>query len=88
MSFSNAIPLNRVTYSQSSEFSRDSGPRWTRRDGATGKQSKQSVNISPDTLFRLARHKLSKAVHQKLAYDQRGVLGHEANVGQLLSVKV
>lgn len=87
MSFSDAIPLNRVTYSQGSQFSMDSGARWARRENATGKESKQSVNISPDTLFRLARHKLSKAVHQKLAYDQRGILGREAKVGQLLSVK-
>lgn len=87
MSFDSAIPVNRVTYGRNVDF--DSGSRGgsaqQRRNGETGR--KQSVNISEDTLLKVARAKLNRMVDQRRGYDQRGLLAGESPVGSLLSAK-
>lgn len=84
MSFESAIPLNRIAYGGVEGFGlgeRDSA--FSQPHGT----AKQSVTISEDTLRRVARARLSRAVYQKLAYDQRGAVASEHPVGSLLSVK-
>ena len=84
MSFESAIPLNRFAYGAAADFGLgDPVPAPSQRRGV----GKQSVTISEETLRRVARARLSRAVYQKLAYDRRGAVPAEYPVGGLLSVK-
>lgn len=85
MSFESAIPLNRIAYGADAGF--DSSQRSAGMPRTRSASMKQSVNISEDTMMRLARAKLSRAVSQKLAYNQQGSLGSEYSVGGFLSAK-
>lgn len=84
MSFESAIPLNRLTYGGLADFDLGEQSPASSRRRIVGKQS---VTISEDTLRRVARARLSRAVYQKLAYDQRGAFATEYPVGGLLSAK-
>lgn len=88
MSFENAIPLNRVAYGRAAEFDLGAHERGGggRRSAPEG-QARQSVNISEDSMMRMARAKLSRMVSLRLGYDQRGAIASEAVVGSLLSAK-
>ncbi len=88
MSFDSAIPLNRVAYMQQSAPQYRSSDRGMQGDVDRRKNSRQRVNISQDTLIRIARSRLSRVVDQKLAYNSNGALGARGNlVGQMLSAK-
>lgn len=84
MSFSDAIPLNRIS---------DSETRYNssmKREGAGGgwsRENKQTVNISKKTAMKTAHSKLSSALMHKIAYDNAGQFGTSASVGQLFDVK-
>lgn len=87
MSFDSAIPLNRIAYGRNDSF--DQGARgraaYDRKDSSSS--SRQSVNISQDTLLKVARAKLNRMVDHRRGYDQRGAIAGEATVGSLLSAK-
>lgn len=87
MSFDTAIPVNRIAYGQSPRFDLQSEDRGMRQGSNGSRGAKQSVNISQDTLLRIAKARLSRAVHSKLAYNSAGRFDAEPLVGQLLSVK-
>ncbi|EDY84513.1 hypothetical protein VDG1235_4144 [Verrucomicrobiia bacterium DG1235] len=88
MSFESAIPLNRFAYGRDVDF--DLGSRGGSAHGRPSEEKaarKQSVNISEDTLLKVARAKLHRMVDQRLGYDQRGALAGDSVVGSLLSTK-
>lgn len=88
MSFEGAKPVNRVTYGRAAEF--DLGARQRGGNQASGgrwDESRQSVNISEDTLMRVARAKLSRMVSHRLGYGPQGALASEPTVGSALSTK-
>ena len=87
MSFDSAIPVNRDTYGRNADFDlgHRGGSARQRRDDESA--PRQSVNISEDTLLRVARAKLYRMVDQRRGYDQRGLLAGESYVGSLLSAK-
>ena len=88
MPFSDAIPLNSVAQSQPSRFDMGTEREGRRPTTGSSKAPRQAVNISQETLLRIARSKLSHAVHQKLAYGRDGTFGREETIGQFLSAKV
>lgn len=87
MSFDSAIPVNRVAYGRNDSFDQGSrgGSAQQRREGDS--KSRQTVNISQDTLLRVARAKLGRMVDQRKGYTPQGLLTGEASVGSLLSTK-
>ncbi len=85
MAFSNAIPLNRIAYGEAAGFSMKSRQQWQPRSGDGA--PRQSVNISEETMLKIARDKLSRAVGHKLSYNRSGAFAEERPVGQLLSAK-
>lgn len=87
MSFDSAIPVSRVAYGQSADFDRGSREDGAYRGSESSAKPRQSVNISQETLLKVARAKLGRMVNQKIGYDQRGLLGSESYVGSLLSTK-
>ena len=46
-----------------------------------------SVNISSDTVYKIARQKLSDAVEAKLSYNRLGVYESKRAAGQIFSAK-
>lgn len=87
MSFDSAIPLNRVAYGQPHRFDVKQDGRGAQQGPKGETKTRQSVNISEDTLMRQARSRLSRAVLQKFAYNRTGHFSGEPVVGQMLSVK-
>lgn len=87
MSFDSAIPVNRIAYGQAADF--DNGPREERtyRQNEERSTPKQSVNISQETMMKVARAKLGRMVNQKMGYNQHGALSPDSYVGSLLSAK-
>jgi|ETNmetMinimDraft_22_1059887.scaffolds.fasta_scaffold47091_1 hypothetical protein len=84
MAFSDAIPVHRK-------------PQGRARFGEAGRYGvvsnanpigRQSVNISRETLDRVAKAKLGGAISSKLGYNRFGSLGQVETVGQHLSTKV
>ncbi len=88
MSFDSAIPVNRVAYGRNESFGHESRGRGAYESGENSSRSRQSVNISPDTLLKVARAKLNRMVDHRRGYNQQGAIKGEASVGSLLSVKV
>ncbi|MDQ8183366.1 hypothetical protein [Pelagicoccus sp. SDUM812005] len=87
MSFDSAIPVNRVAYGRDESFARDSRGRSAYESPEERSRSRQSVNISQDTLLKVARAKLNRMVDHRRGYNQQGALMGEATVGSLLSAK-
>jgi hypothetical protein len=87
MSFDSAIPVNRIAYGRNDRFGQESGGSSAHPTRDNGSESRQSVNISQDTLLKVARAKLGRMVDHRAAYNQRGALAGEASVGSLLSAK-
>lgn len=88
MSFDSAVPINRVAQWEQSGSEYGSDRNSMQGEYGSRKGAKQRVNISHDTLVRMARSKLSSMVSQKLAYTRSGAIGNsEQTVGQLLSTK-
>lgn len=87
MSFDSAIPVNRVAYGRNDSFDQGSRGRGTheRREGTPN--SRQSVNISQDTLLKVARAKLNRMVDHKRGYGPQGAIAAEPTVGTLFSQK-
>ena len=83
MAFIDAIPVNRITQSQSSF---DTAAKRDRVRKEMSSKVKQSVNISRDTSMKIARQKLSNAVDAKLAYNRLGVYQDKKPSGLVLSV--
>ncbi|MBC2606810.1 hypothetical protein H5P27_12220 [Pelagicoccus albus] len=79
--------VNSITHGRASGFDQEAMGFGTRRDSNSESGTKQSVNISEETLLKAARAKLSRMVSQKRAYDQRGLLSPETQVGSLLSAR-
>lgn len=87
MSFDSAIPINRIAQWEQSAPEYGSDRNSMHEGSGSRKGAKQRVNISRDTLARMARSKLSTMVSQKLAYTRSGAIGGEQSVGQMLSTK-
>lgn len=87
MSFDSAIPVNRIAYGRTVDFDQGSRGGSAYQGQENRSRSRQSVNISADTLLKVARAKLNRMVDQKRGYDQRGSIAAEATVGSLLSTK-
>lgn len=87
MSFEDAVPVSRIAYGRDVDF--DLGSRAGGQRGAKdlGKERRQSVNISEDTLLRVARAKLGRMVDLRRGYNQSGAIEVGPAVGSLLSVK-
>ena len=49
--------------------------------------ARQSVNISPETMERVAKRKLASVVAGKVGYNRFGALGDSGTIGQHLSIK-
>ena len=85
MSFANAIPVNRVTSSSATyrpAYGANERPRsWSNKGSA------QSVNISEETLQRIAREKLAKAIKYKIGYTREGTFRMREPVGLKFSAK-
>ena len=84
MAFIDAVPVNRITQSQSSF---DTAAKRDRVRKEMSSRIKQSVNISRDTSLKIARQKLSAAVETKLAYNRLGVYQDKKPSGQILSTR-
>ncbi|MCH6257324.1 hypothetical protein MLD52_12260 [Puniceicoccaceae bacterium K14] len=84
MSFSDAIPLNRLSDSASSY---SSSVKRGSFDSEWSRETKQKVNISKKTAFKAAQSKLNNALMHKLAYGNSGKIGVEPTVGQLFEAK-
>lgn len=87
MSFDSAIPVNRVAYAQNDSFGQESRGHGAYQPREERSGSRQSVNISPDTLLKVARAKLGRMVDHRAAYNQKGAISNESSVGSLLSAK-
>lgn len=85
MAFTDAVKLNNVSrgHARYGYATPGARPQQERRSGS----SRQSVNISEETLLRLARQRLSRAVGSKLSYDRSGAFETEARVGSLLDAR-
>lgn len=87
MPFSDAIQLNRMT----STFTRfDASPRreFPLHSKVFSSKPKQSVNISKETMAKVAREKLGNALQVKLAYNRFGAMQSSVDrVGMQLSAK-
>ena len=85
MSFTASIPASRISVSNM-RFDASSQERRFKGDGsAQASSAKQTVNISQDTLLRLAKQKLSRAVGKKLTYNSDGYFAETRPVGAFLS---
>jgi len=75
----------------SGSFTRfDESPRkeFASRSRVFGTKAKQSVNISRETMTRVARERLGGALQMKLAYNRLGAMeSSTARIGSHLSVK-
>ncbi len=87
MSFDSAIPVNRVAYGRNDSFGQGASGGATYGNRGQSSSSRQSVNISQDTLLKVARAKLNRMVDHRRGYNQHGAIAGEASVGSLLSVK-
>lgn len=87
MSFDSAIPVNRVAYGRNDSFAQGARGDATYDRREQGSSSRQSVNISQDTLLKVARAKLHRMVDHRRGYNQQGAIAGEATVGSLLSAK-
>lgn len=87
MSFDSAIPVNRVAYGQTADFDRGSRKESAYRRSEGESKAKQSVNISQETMLKVARAKLGRMVSHKTGYNQHGVFSPASEVGTLLSTK-
>lgn len=87
MPFDSAIPLNRIAYGRTADFDGSTREESAYRKQEAEHKAKQSVNISHETMMKVARAKLGRMVSQRSAYDQRGALSTESSVGSLLSAK-
>lgn len=87
MSFEDAVPVSRIAYGRDVDF--DLGSRAGTGNGAKGrsKERRQSVNISEDTLLKVARTKLGRMVDIRRGYNQSGAIEVGPAVGSLLSAK-
>ncbi len=84
MAFTDAISVNSITYSNSSF---DATARKKRVFREWSQRVKMSVNISSDTVYKIARQKLSDAVQTKLTYNQMGAYEPKRVAGQIFSAK-
>lgn len=84
MAFTDAISVNRITHSNNSF---DAASRKKRAFREWSQRVKMSVNISSDTVYKIARQKLSDAVEAKLSYNRLGVYESKRSAGQIFSVK-
>ena len=87
MSFDSAIPVNRIAYGRNDSFDQGSRGRGAYGSKDESSWSRQSVNISQDTLLKVARAKLNRMVDQKRAYGPQGVIAMPQPVGSLFSAK-
>jgi len=87
MSFDSAIPVNRIAYGQAADFDQGSREERAYRQKEDHSAPRQSVNISQETMLKVARAKLGRMVNQKMGYNQQGALSAEPSVGSLLSAK-
>ncbi|OUW17016.1 MAG: hypothetical protein CBD18_05755 [Opitutales bacterium TMED158] len=83
MSFTDAIPVQsrsqgRPRFGEAGRYGLDSN---------AGNVGRQTVNISRETMDRVARAKLGGALSSKLAYNRSGSLGQVETIGQHLSTK-
>ncbi|WP_309016867.1 hypothetical protein [Pelagicoccus sp. SDUM812003] len=78
--------MNRFAYPQSSggESVAASQPPKSNRVSAS---PRQSVNISEETMMRLARSKLARAMTRKLAYNQQGAIESRLPAGSQFSAR-
>ncbi len=87
MSFDSAIPVNRVAYARNDSFDQGSRGRSTYDRREENSNSRQSVNISQDTLLKVARAKLHRMVDHKRGYGPQGAIASEPTIGTLFSEK-
>ncbi|MBD5781837.1 hypothetical protein IEN85_20215 [Pelagicoccus sp. NFK12] len=87
MSFDSAIPVNRIAYGRNESFGHESRGRSAYESKEERSGSRQTVNISQDTLLKVARAKLGRMVDARRGYNQHGLLAGEPTVGSLLSTK-
>ncbi|WP_309023206.1 hypothetical protein [Pelagicoccus sp. SDUM812002] len=87
MSFDSAIPVNRIAYAQNDSFGQESRGQSAFESRENNSRSRQSVNISQDTLLKVARAKLGRMVDHRRGYNQQGAIAGEVAVGTLLSTK-
>lgn len=87
MSFDSAIPVNRIAYGRDEGFDRGSRGGIAYGRGEESPKSRQSVNISQDSVLKAARAKLNRMVDQKRAYGPGGAMASAPPVGSLLSTK-
>lgn len=83
MAFADAIPVNRVSHSSydfHNSVRKESGRGWSR-------EAKQSVNISEETVARVARSRLAQALRMKMSYNRYGEFEERLPVGSHLSAK-
>lgn len=79
MSFETAKPVTPESFSQNFEFMRRPAVRYAVKGG-----TKQSVNISQETLARTATRRLKHPQLPKLSYTPTGQFSQGAQVGQHL----
>lgn len=89
MPFTDAIPVNRMA-STFTRFDASSRRESRSRSNVFSAKAKQSVNISKQTMEKVAREKIGNALQMKLAYNRFGAMQSPSlnRVGTQLSVKV
>ena len=88
MPFTDAIPVNRMS-STFTRFDASSRREFRSRSNVFSTKAKQSINISKETMAKVAREKLGNALQMKLAYNRFGAMQSSVDrVGSQLSVKV
>lgn len=87
MSFEDAVPVSRISYGRDVGFDLGSRGGATYSQKGNGQNRKQKVNISEDTMLRVARAKLGRMVSTRTGYTQNGAIAFESSVGSLLSAK-
>lgn len=85
MAFTDAVNLNNASRSHARPGHVAPGARPQQEQRS--RSPRQSVNISEETLLRLARQRLSRAVGSKLSYNSSGAFETEARVGSLLETR-
>lgn len=83
MQFSDSIPAHRRSQGRSLF---DEAGRYRVESGSRA-PGRQSVNISQETMDRMAKKKLTNVIASKIAYNRLGAIGEFETVGQHLATK-
>lgn len=83
MSFESAKRITPESFNQEFQFTRRPSVRYPAKN-----ETKQSVNISHETISRSARRRTLSPYAGKLSYGKNGMINHAALVGQRLNALV